>query len=88
MHCPWAQEPVVAMAVLSGGNIVEQGSHSQLIGRTNGAYSTLLKLQVSAQRQQEEAPKFKEAAGSPAAADAAEDEVIVVEEVQTTSSSC
>lgn len=38
-----------AGAVLKNGEIVEQGSHAQLISRPTGAYSTLLKLQLAAQ---------------------------------------
>ena len=41
-------------AVLKGGNIVESGSHNELVDRPGGTYATLLKLQMTAQRQQED----------------------------------
>lgn len=39
-------------AVLQKGSIAELGSHSELIERPNGAYATLLKLQMRAAAQQ------------------------------------
>ena len=41
--------------MLQGGDIAELGRHSDLIGRPGGAYSTLLKLQMTAARQEEQA---------------------------------
>ena len=36
-------------AVLQSGSIVEEGSHRELVGRSGGAYATLLSLQLAAQ---------------------------------------
>ncbi len=40
------------------GKVVEQGTHPELVDRPNGAYATLVKLQVSAEQQN---PKEAEA---------------------------
>ena len=41
----------VSAAVVRQGEIVEQGTHADLILRPNGAYATLVRLQASAQHQ-------------------------------------
>ena len=64
---------VRVVAVLSGGNIVEQGRHSELMDRPSGAYATLLQLQMQAQRKTQDGPKT----GSVEDAAAADDVVII-----------
>ena len=63
------------MAVLKSGNIVEQGRHSELMGRPDGAYATLLKLQMTASRQRPDATE-DQTSGDTAAATA--DDVVDV----------
>lgn len=49
--CPRALSAYVCMAaVVRQGEIVEQGSHGELIQIPNGAYATLVRLQASAQQ--------------------------------------
>ena len=61
--------------MLKGGNIVEQGNHNELLSRPDGAYATLLKLQMTAQKQA--GPDAKQA-GAPQDAIAADDDIKIV----------